>query len=112
MNRFPRELGVMRIVGDALENVEDAVAIGICHWGSINESKRRLLSLPKRSRVVQYNSQDVLLNRPDILADKPSRNLEPHHTHFLLVDDGLYVRRKAEVSSVVLASGGNMLKCY
>lgn len=81
--------GVMKLVGQALcgrvaaDGKTPVPCIGICTWGRVN----KLEGLKGTASRVEYNSTEKT-------PDKNRTPLDPHHTCFLLVDDGTKRRER------------------
>jgi hypothetical protein len=70
--------GVMQLVGEALSETQcSAKIIGVATWACV-WGKERL-------EGCYGDTRDVVRERPN---DRNHANLEPHHTHFILVDNG------------------------
>ena len=71
--------GVMRLTGRALADFDAKVqCLGIATWGVVNG----------RSLLTGSHDMDNIVTMERTSANSPSGvNLEPNHTHFLLVDN-------------------------
>ena len=71
--------GVMRLTGRSLEEFDAHVqCLGICSWGAIN-ARSQLSGVQDLDKVVPIER-----TAPN---SKNGVNIEPNHTHFLLVDN-------------------------
>ncbi|CAF4433686.1 unnamed protein product, partial [Rotaria socialis] len=81
--------GVVQLVGEAIHDHKvtnprsHIVAIGCSKWGA---AKNRASLIRKKTST--NPTQDATLRESKILRGQ--RDLEPNHTHFLLLDDGTY----------------------
>eukprot|EP00965_Chrysotila_dentata_P122528 4049801-Pleurochrysis_carterae.AAC.3 len=72
------DTGVMRLVGRALASFDERVTVvGITAWGSLLEREHMEGCRGQRIEITNQKKNDRF-----------GANLEPHHTHFLMVDDG------------------------
>jgi len=70
--------GVMALVGDALSDAQcSAKMVGICTWASVM-GKDRL-------EGCYGGTREMVREAPN---NRNAANLEPHHTHFIMVDNG------------------------
>ena len=77
--------GVMKMVGQALKDVYDdqgnhVPCIGFCQWGFMRDNKKLVNN---GGKIVRYNAVDKISD------DKTCVSLEPNHTHFVIVDNGI-----------------------
>lgn len=81
--------GVMKHVGDALACYPDIPCIACAHWGNIAGSEAIEQALVPLDEVEVDDYAVVDYSFTDSVNSPSSAALEPRHTHFLFVDDGL-----------------------
>eukprot|EP00116_Pleurobrachia_bachei_P008229 sb/3468491/ len=80
------DMGYSKVIGDAVHRYGYPIpCVGIAHWGQL-ESKRDLISA--RSTESHLYERIAYLRYKREGAEDTMIRLEPHHTHFLLIDDG------------------------
>ena len=88
------QTGVMKLVGRALEHY-DAVGnlVGILPWNVIHDKEllvRKGVEETGNANQGDENSYGPVIELPqDKRNDENAANLEPHHTHFIMVDNGI-----------------------
>ena len=88
------DTGVMRLVGNALAKYNvDLPVVGVFPWGVVNE-RELLTNVPSVSSVSHYKPTKATID---------GAPLNPHHSHFVFVDDGTK-GRKAWGSEIHLRS--------
>ncbi|CAF1110172.1 unnamed protein product [Rotaria sordida] len=81
--------GVVQLVGEAIHDHKvtnprsHITAIGCSKWGATRNREALILKKPS----INHNF-DISINK--LKNDKGQQDLEPNHTHFLLLDDGTY----------------------
>ena len=78
--------GVMKLVGQALRNCYDneknrVPCIGFCQWGFVRD-KEELVN-DGTPKIVKYKAMG------NGSGNKTSVSLDPNHTHFIMVDNGI-----------------------
>ena len=74
------------MVGQSLKNVYDdqrnrVPCIGFCQWGFMRDHNEKLVNMNRGRKIATYHALDR--------TDKTCVSLDPNHTHFIIVDNGI-----------------------
>ncbi|CAF4549278.1 unnamed protein product, partial [Rotaria sp. Silwood1] len=87
--------GIVRLVGEAIHQFElsrfnenPITAIGICKWGCIMDVDKITLPMDEETQQLTTHTLDVTPNNRLKQRRSGEWDLEMHHSHYLMLDDG------------------------
>ncbi|CAF4602126.1 unnamed protein product [Rotaria sp. Silwood1] len=87
--------GIVRLVGEAIHQFElsrfnenPITAIGICKWGCIMDVDKITLPMDEETQQITTHTLDVTPNNRLKQRRSGEWDLEMHHSHYLMLDDG------------------------